>query len=162
MKRLIWLLSFLALLIVSNNALSFTNRSFANPNSVDDRAITPRIVEEHPLLQAFELYEKEYWTLDEECVRMTPRGTMALINAVNCVWRKDKLLMASHGLDPYIYSEAAERYSAIFELAKSTSILSQSSNSSGLMEQFVWNKITTADDYLKLQKLALTRHLQGF
>ena len=60
MKRLIWLLSFLALWIVSNNALSFTNSSSANPSPIDDRTITSRIVDEHPLLQAFKLYEKEY------------------------------------------------------------------------------------------------------
>ena len=118
-------------------------------------------IEMHPIFLAFKKYEEEYWELDKECVQLTPRGTMALINVVNCIWRKDQILMAHYGLDDLIYREAAERYSSIFSLAKPTSIQALGGNSQALIDAFVWNKITTAKDYLRLQEITIKRFLNG-
>ena len=101
---------------------------------------------QHKMFKSFQRYEAEYCKLDEQCVRITPRGTMALINVTHCVWRKDQILMSKYELDHLLFDLAAERYEKTFQLAKTTSIQALGGNTAALIDDFVQNKIHNDND----------------
>jgi hypothetical protein len=65
-------------------------------------------------------YIKKYNDLHEKCFEMVPKGhgNEVLANTVQCIWRKDQVLLKKTNLISILYETAYNRYSSLFDLAK--------------------------------------------
>jgi len=65
-------------------------------------------------------YIKKYNDLHEKCFNMVPKGhgNEVLANTVQCIWRKDQVLLKKTNLIPILYETAYNRYKSLFDLAK--------------------------------------------
>ena len=104
-------------------------------------------------------YNREYSKLEQKCIPLAIRSNKKLMDISHCVWRKDQILLKKFDFDPLFYHHAYQRYSQIFNLAKSSTINLLNGNRDRIIENFSINIVTIEDDFQELMKQELINFL---
>ena len=85
------------------------------------KSASPIICSNFVSFDKFQDYNNEFVKGIRHCLKITPKTSQSAIDLANCNWDNDKYLLDKYSLN-VIYDLAYDRYSAVFELNKKSTV----------------------------------------
>ncbi len=85
------------------------------------KSASPAICSNFVSFKIFQDYNREFHSGLRNCLKITPKTSQSAIDLTNCSWDNDKYLLVKYSLN-VIYDLAYERYAAVFDLNKRSTI----------------------------------------